>query len=187
MTEFVAFPKIPRLNRDMVISEKIDGTSGVIFVGEPGPEGQEFLVGSRSRWITPGKSTDNHGFASWAYAHQEELLKLGPGWHHGEWFGAGIQRKYGLGEKRFALFNVHKWTLDQESVVPECCSVVPVLYRGVFSQAQIDAVLERLRMDGSAAAPGFMNPEGICIYHEAARHWFKVTLVGDEKPKGGRE
>lgn len=185
MTEFREFPKMPRLNRDMVITEKIDGTNGVIFIGEDG----EFLVGSRSRWITPGKSADNHGFAAWAYAHQEELLKLGPGWHHGEWWGSGIQRGYGLKDKVFSLFNVHKWVLNSETTKPACCSVVPVLYQGPFDMVIINGVLKTLREQGSPAsgAARFMNPEGICVFHEAARHWFKITLQGDEKPKGNKE
>jgi hypothetical protein len=32
-----------------------------------------------------------------------------------------------------------------------------------------------------------MNPEGIIIYHQAAKRYFKKTLIGDEKPKGSRE
>lgn len=37
---------------------------------------------------------------------------------------------------------------------------------------------------GSYAAPGFKNPEGIVIYHTAAKTLFKKTIVGNEKPKG---
>jgi hypothetical protein len=29
-----------------------------------------------------------------------------------------------------------------------------------------------------------MNPEGYIVFHTAAQAMFKVTLVGDEKPKG---
>ena len=119
MTDFVGFSKIARLSREMVITEKIDGTNGCIFIGEDG----EFLVGSRSRWITP--ENDNHGFARWVYDHKNELMSLGPGRHFGEWWGSGIQRGYGLtkGEKRFSLFNVKRWKEER----PSCCYVVPVL------------------------------------------------------------
>lgn len=103
--DFKEFPKIPRLSRDMVITEKLDGTNACIYIGEDG----EFLTGSRTRWITPGKQTDNYGFSQWAHSHKDELLKLGPGLHFGEWWGSGIQRKYGLSEKRFSLFAVHRW------------------------------------------------------------------------------
>ena len=45
-------------------------------------------------------------------------------------------------------------------------------------------VLSTLKYDGSHAAPGFMNPEGIMIYHTAANQYFKKTFEGDEKGKG---
>lgn len=73
--EFQAFPKMSRLTREVIVTEKIDGTNACIFIGEAG----EFLVGSRTRWITPEQ--DNHGFASWAYANRDELMKLGAGRH----------------------------------------------------------------------------------------------------------
>jgi hypothetical protein len=58
MTDFLAMPKIPRLSRLCTITEKIDGTNASIFISE---DGSEFLVGSRTRWITP--QDDNYGFA----------------------------------------------------------------------------------------------------------------------------
>lgn len=47
--------------------------------------------------------------------------------------------------------------------------------------------LQELKWHGSKAAPDFMNPEGIVIFHTAANVMFKVTLEGDEKPKGSNE
>ena len=178
MTEFVPFDKIARLSRECTITEKIDGTNGCIYIGEDG----EFLVGSRTRWITPEQ--DNFGFARWAMENKDELLKLGPGAHHGEWWGSGIQRGYGLinGEKRLSLFNTAKWA--DAAVRPACCSVVPVLYQGIFDQAMINGRLDVLGVNGSVAAPGFMNPEGIIIWHHAARIFFKKTLSKDEEWKG---
>jgi hypothetical protein len=87
MIEFVEFPKIARLSREIVVTEKIDGTNGVIYVGEDG----EVLAGSRSQWIaTRAKGgADNFGFASWAEANADELRTLGPGRHYGEWWGSG--------------------------------------------------------------------------------------------------
>jgi hypothetical protein len=109
-TEFIAFPKIARLRREIIVTEKIDGTNSCIFIGEDG----EFLMGSRNRWITP--ESDNYGFAKWAMAHKEELMGLGHGRHYGEWWGAGCQRGYGLtnNDKRFSLFNVIRWCLATE-------------------------------------------------------------------------
>lgn len=172
---FEGFQKIPRWKRDIVITEKIDGTNAQIYFLEDG----RMLVGSRNRWITPEK--DNMGFAAWCKQHEEELRLLGYGKHFGEWYGAGIQRRYGLDHKRFALFNSSRWT--SENPPPTCCSVVPVLYKGPMSEAEIDNVMEKLRVGGSVAVPGFMNPEGIVIYHVASRSMFKRTLVDDEQPK----
>ena len=76
--EFTAFPKMPRLSRDIIITEKLDGTNAQVFVGEDGT----VLAGSRTRWITP--QDDNYGFARWVEDHRDELLTLGPGHHFGE-------------------------------------------------------------------------------------------------------
>ena len=66
---------------------------------------------------------------------------------------------------------------------PSCCHVVPTIWRGVFDQFDCNACLEILRSHGSFAAPGFTDPEGIVIYHEAAKKCFKVTLKDDASPK----
>lgn len=191
---FVEFPKIARLARECTITEKLDGTNGLIYITDAG----EMLVGSRSRWITP--EDDNYGFAAWAYARREELLTLGSGRHFGEWWGQGIQRKYGLSEKRFSLFNVVRWCLagtipqriptgdprieKYQQVLPPCCGLVPLLYRGEFSTVSCDYYVDKLRREGSVAAPGFMKPEGIVCYHIAAGMSFKKMLDKDNVPKG---
>jgi len=174
--EFQEYRKIPRLRRGCVITEKIDGSNGQICFPEPDAP---MLVGSRNRWITP--EADNYGFARWAYEHEAELRKLGPGRHFGEWFGAGIQRNYGMIEKRFALFDVLRWTAP-DAVLPSCVSLVPLLYQGDFTDTAVAAALETLRTTGSKVLP-FMNPEGIVVYHVASRTQFKVTL-GDDGHKG---
>lgn len=178
--DFTPFPNIPRLSRQIIVTEKIDGTNAQVFI----PEDGRVLAGSRTRWITP--EDDNHGFARWVKEHEDELRQLGPGAHFGEWWGCGIQRKYGLSEKRFSLFNVSRWSQER----PACCHVVPVLYGGPFDQAAIDGAIERLRTEGSVAAPGFMKPEGIVVYHAAAKAMFKMfkkTLEKDDQPKGQAE
>jgi hypothetical protein len=58
------------------------------------------------------------------------------------------------------------------------------LHTGFISTDIIDSVLWSLQTRGSATVRGFMNPEGIVIYHTAAKQLFKITLEGDEKPKG---
>lgn len=178
--KFIKFNKIPRLNRDCIITEKIDGTNGQIYITED----MRIYAGSRKRWLTPGKRTDNFGFARWVEDNKKELLKLGPGRHYGEWFGQGIQRKYGLKEKRFYLFNVKKW--EGNPGRPSCCGVVPILYEGKFSDLVINKALADLDRFGSRAVSGFMDAEGVVVYHKAAKQCFKVTIKGDEVPKNGK-
>ncbi len=173
---FESFQKIPRLKRGMVITEKIDGTNAQIFIND---DCTKMLAGSRNRWINPEQ--DNAGFARWAQDHIEELYGLGPGRHFGEWWGQGIQRRYGLSEKRFSLFNTGRWTNDTSP--PACCSVVPVLFAGEFTTINIDITLDYLRRNGSVAAPGFMEPEGIVVFHPQSKQLFKVTLDDDAVPK----
>lgn len=185
--EFVGFPKIPRYSRECIISEKIDGTNAQIFIDEDShpitiSSGRvlPFLCGSRTRWVFP--ENDNHGFARWAYDHSDELLKLGPGRHFGEWWGQGIQRGYGLKEKRFSLFNVKKW--GDDLIRPACCHVVPVIADGPFGSEIVKYAMEVLQKNGSYVAPGFMSPEGIIIYHVAGNLLFKKTIEKDDAGKG---
>ena len=208
--EFEGFNKIPRLNRNMVVTEKIDGTNAAIVIEPLEHEGDydestvtvvtqdwttkkwvAIYCQSRKRIIKPGD--DNFGFAAWVSANAIELTKLGEGRHFGEWWGGGIQRGYGLqggGEpdRRFSLFNVKRWS-DSACAAhgyerPACVEVVPVLEEYAFDQNRIATVLNTLREGGSKAAPGFMDPEGVVVYHVAARQMFKVTLEDDAKPKG---
>ncbi len=140
MAEFEAFPKIPRLNRDIVITEKIDGTNAAVIIerldsyeadadelpveldvvrrlvdGEY--VGYRVSAQSRKRLITPNseesKGSDNYGFAAWVRENREDLVDLlGPGRHFGEWWGTGIQHGYGLeSQRRFSLFNP-RYALD---------------------------------------------------------------------------
>jgi hypothetical protein len=174
---FVAFSSIPRLKRSCLVTEKLDGTNAQVWVSE---DLATVAAGSRNRWITP--EDDNFGFAKWVADHAEELRALGPGHHYGEWWGAGIQRRYGLNEKRFSLFNTSRWG-GSDSGKPACCGVVPVLYHGEFTSTAVDEVLAKLACDGSVAAPGFMNPEGVVVFLPASRSLYKVTL-GDDGHKG---
>lgn len=173
---FVGFPKIARLYRDIIITEKIDGTNAQVFITDDG----EMKIGKRTQYMTP--QNDNHGFAQWCMDNKKELLTLGPGRHYGEWWGKGIQRNYGLQERRFSLF--HTQGIFN---LPRCCHVVPKLYEGIYNDKEIADALYKLRFFGSVAAPGFMKPEGIVIYHKAAGRCFKVTLENDDKPKLSKE
>lgn len=195
---FVEFPKIARLKRDIVITEKLDGTNAQVSIrpvvdqpydDNPGLEhGYDIQVGdllvragSRNRWISP--ADDNYGFARWVYDHAHALATmLGVGSHFGEWWGAGIQRRYGLAgnDKRYSLFNTARWAGVSFPIFG--MGVVPVLYQGPMIDT--DPILSQLRAQGSIAVPGFMAPEGIVIYHQASRTLFKQTLDKDEQPKG---
>ena len=190
---FTAFPKMARLQREVIVTEKIDGTNAQVYISDDG----KMLLGSRTRWITP--EDDNFGFARWATDHKDELMQLGPGRHFGEWWGRGIQRNYGLEERRFSLFNVARWCLHNETpkaiptadprnvksqdMLPACCHLVPVLRYGVNLTTIADSALYELRQRGSLAAPGFMNPEGIVVFHVAGNVGFKMTLDNDGVPK----
>lgn len=176
--EFKGFQKIARYSREVIITEKIDGTNASVLVNDTG---DDLIAGSRTRWITP--TDDNYGFAKWVEKNKEELLTLGPGHHFGEWWGPGIQRGYGLKEKKFSLFNVSKWS-DPEPR-PKCCDVVPVLWRGNMDEvyAGIQATMSVLEVMGSQCSPGFMRPEGIVIFHVQSGYLFKKTLEKDESPK----
>lgn len=192
--EFIPFPKIARLARLAIISEKIDGTNAQVMITEDG----DVFAGSRTRWITP--EDDNYGFARWVAGNKDTLLKLGPGRHMGEWWGLGINRNYGLKEKRFSLFNVLRWcpygqeperipTADPriekwQEALPEGLLLVPELRRCEFSTRECHEAVGDLRECGSFAAPGFSKPEGIVCFHVAANTAFKMTLDNDGLPKG---
>lgn len=193
--EFKPFAKIPRLFREMCITEKIDGSNAIVHITDEG----RIFAGSRNRWITP--EADNYGFARWVNEHQGQLIGLGPGSHFGEWWGSGIGRGYGLdpGFRRFSLFNVCRWheaglepviwpTGDPRKVnttlpAPECCRVVPILFGGVFNTETVRKVMESLHKVGSCAQPGFMNPEGVVVLHRQSGHLFKMTIEHDEQGK----
>lgn len=218
--DFKAWPKIARWKRDIILTEKIDGTNASIWIDRftreeleemdsQAPNRQQELsvlaesgkavelesgdgdvihyvrAGSRTGFIWPGK--DNHGFAAWVWDHAAELTRLGPGSHYGEWYGSKIQRTYGMNQKRFALFNVSRWSGvlgDQEP--PSCCDVVPVLYKGpmtlVHGEDAVDFWLRKLAYAGSEVegGHGFKQPEGIIIFHTAGQTLSKVTIDGDE-------
>jgi hypothetical protein len=172
--EFESYPKIPRLFREVLITEKIDGTNAHIVVPENPDE--PILAGSRNRYITPGKTTDNYDFAAFVVANQDMLRRLGPGKHYGEWYGCGIARKYGMTERKWALFNTNKVLPEG---LPSNIHHVPILYEGKFDTTIVDIMLGKLTHSGSVAVPGFMDPEGIVVFHKAAGRLFKVTLGGD--------
>lgn len=207
--EHKAWGKTPRLFRDMVITEKIDGTNCAVIVKHisevdhsspvSGVElfevdaryftvvNNEWVVGaqSRNRLIRLGKSTDNFGFAAWVCDNAWALAEaLGEGYHYGEWWGSKIARNYGLvNERRFSLFDVVRYADVETEAIPGL-GLVPELYRGTFEEEVVHDAIEALRDYGSLAEPEFMDPEGVIVFHEASGQAFKVLLKDDELPKG---
>ena len=191
--EFTAFPKIARLRREVVVTEKLDGTNSCIYVPEDPSE--PLVAGKRTSWIAPGPS-DNFWFAAWVAEHSLELRHgLTPGIHFGEWWGERINRRYPIvAGRKFSLFNTERWRpkiarppeLYGPKAVPcpDCCDVVPVLARvGRIYDVALENILDGLRKNGSVAAPG-CKAEGIVVFHTASKSAFKVTCEKDDEWKG---
>jgi len=204
--EFRSWGKTPRLFRDIVITEKIDGTnSAIIFEDVTNADvdlvpSDELIVRSdglyrvgaqsKNRLIYPGKTTDNFDFAAWVKKNAEVLFDaLGPGHHFGEWWGKGIQKRYGdLDYRVFSLFNTSKHedtflrtqTHEGLEVMVER---VPVLYEGEFSEGAIHMVAQELLKNGSVAVPFHPNPEGLVIYHTQSKQVYKFTFDNNDKGK----
>lgn len=183
MIAFKEFPKIHRLNREVYVTEKIDGTNASITIARK-QAGEHctaiawrddlvMKAGSRNRFIFP--DDDNFGFAKWVSENQDSLWELGEGTHFGEWWGRGIQRGYGLNERRFSLFNLSK-------PKPECCHYVPLLGHGDFLDFDHSAICASLKT--SHAAPGFERPEGYVVYHSHSGHSYKYTFDKNDAAKG---
>lgn len=202
---FQAWPKTPRLFKDMVITEKIDGTNAAVVIipegDEPNPTDGIFVDGywvfaqSRTRLIPlrarglddiSWRKRDNAGFGEWVRLNVDGLIDaLGPGYHFGEWWGHGIQRGYGLekGDRRFSLFNTKRWGyLADPGLAADVpgLGVVPILEEYTFNTEVIRDCFEELMAGGSYAVPGFDNPEGIVIYHGASDQVYKMTDNGDQ-------
>lgn len=174
MIPFEKWPSIKRFDLDIYgqVTEKLDGTNGILHIG---PDG-EILAGSRNGWLV---DRDNYGFNAWVQANKDKLLVLGPGYHYGEWWGCGIQRRYDQATKRFSLFNTKRYNPEQLALAG--VETVPVLYEGPIDAAVLENVVAELSVTGSVAAPGFMNPEGIVV--KVGDNVWKWTFEGN-KHKG---
>lgn len=197
MKVFTKYGKTPRLNANVTITEKLDGTNASIIIRayeqfvidgvcQLTPELQTsctcdatgdnlMWAASRNRILTP--QNDNYGFARWVFDNAIGLFKLGEGQHYGEWWGKKIQRGYGLNRKVFSLFNYNRY---EESLLNETFPHVPGLdvcnpiYQGPFEQEELDSIIEGLEIGGSLAAPGFGRPEGVIVSFDKWPIKFKV-------------
>lgn len=183
--EFEPFSKIPRANNmTFTVTEKIDGTNAQIYISEDPAE--PLWAGSRNRWLIPrgapgsSKSSDNYDFADWVQNNAEMLRRLGPGRHFGEWWGAGIGRRYGLTKRRFSLFQAHRWAKHGlPEGLPTNVSYVPILaINTVDHMGDIPAIVANLFHLGSVAQPGFPKPEGVVV--QVGGNLFKITDGGNQ-------
>lgn len=207
---FQRFQSLTRFSHDWTITEKIDGTNACVIIvpdegrwawgdqeydytiidriAEPGQNGYFIYAQSRNNMIYPGK--DNAGFAAWVQENAKTLVEiLGEGRHFGEWCGAGIQRRYGLNNKKFCLFNTHRWRAlsgyPEGGLIGGQLTVVPVLAEGYMDNPGQVALecMEKLKTSGSVFAPGFMDPEGVVMRHGPSGTVFKKTFDYDEQGK----
>lgn len=164
--EFKPWPKIKRDNPfNVTITEKINGTNGCIVIQDNKVVG----IQSRKKFITP--QNDNFGFANWVIENNDELSKMGDGYHYGEWAGPGIQKNpHNLKEKTFFLFNTFRWN-DNNPNCPSCCTVVPVIYQGILAEEIINNILDELR------TREYEKAEGIVVYYHAFKTYTKHTII----------
>jgi hypothetical protein len=178
---FIAWPKTPRLENEVFhITEKIDGTNACIviqqeafdtFINHLEVEGLTYYIGAQSRSRLLSLEVDHYGLGSWVAKNAEQLiLDLGVGHHFGEWWGQSINRGYELTEKRFSLFNPTKKSL--------CCHNIPYMAESCQEELNkgISECRTRLETDGSMASPGFMRPEGLVVYAEKSKSYWKVII-----------
>lgn len=133
--------------------------------------------------------------------NKEELVDLlGEGYHYGEWWGQGIQRRYDMDRKVFSLFNVNRWgELCNHDPDESICDVVPfkifelqellptwnksnqfMTYNdnAFFDDIIDEASLYFLKKSRAAEKYGknFTNPEGFMIFHDRLNSYFKVPI-----------
>lgn len=177
--EFMAFKKwnkTPRFEHEMwQVTEKIDGTNACVVISADGA----IWAQSRTRIIFPGAMTDNLGFAKWVEDNKKDLLSLGRGYHYGEWWGRGIQRRYGQTEKIFSLFRQ-----DYEKI-PTCCRKVPLICSiDVIHNSGICSIINNLMKNQSVAVPGWEKFEGLIFQstlHPDVRYKYIVNKYKGDK------
>jgi hypothetical protein len=178
VVEFIKWDSTARLFRDVIITEKLDGTNACVVIeridpseSKPMPnralrvlnqDGIHYAVyaQSRNRLITP--DSDNAGFAKWVEKNYQELFYvLGEGRHYGEWWGQGIGRKYDMKDKVFSVFNTAAWysenmgtvatRADRAMQVKANIEAVPVIAQIQFNEEEIRRHAENLYQRGSVA------------------------------------
>jgi hypothetical protein len=166
--DFTPWPKIARGQHEWItITEKMDGTNICIII----KDGLITGIQSRKRFITPGKESDNFGFAAWVHENAETIVQLGDGRHYGEWCGGKIQNNpHALAEKTLYLFDVLRW--NDKHMPPAPIRVVPRLYSGDYTPTIIDATMQQL-LDTATAD---QNPEGVIVFFKKGNRLEKHTF-----------
>lgn len=166
-----SFPKIPRVNNvNVIITEKLDGTNGVIWVSE---DKQHFKFGSRNKWVGYGKD-DNAGFYQFCMDNVDLLERLDPGYHYGEFVGPGIQsNKYGLTEKMFYFFDTRLKNRFEDSKVLHTVPLVAV--------CDLRDIPQFLPLQGTKSAIGNTTVEGYMLFIPEAMKYIKCVY---EKNRG---
>lgn len=162
LVEHKKFGKIPRLgNLNVVITEKLDGTNGVVWVS---PDKSLLHAGSRNKWLT--ENDDNAGFYKFCTENAEALLRLDPGYHYGEFVGPGIQKnRYGLAEKQFFLFDTR---LEERYADHPCIHTVPLIDTATFDNIKVP---ER----GTLSKIGLSIVEGYMLYIPQLHQYIKIV------------
>ena len=179
-TNYSSFPSIERLeNIYCIISEKIDGTNGLIEINET-----NVRFGSRNRYIS--FSDDNAGFANFFKDYEARFKDAAkdittdesyPLRIYGEWFGCGIQRNYGLKDKLFMPFSSFYGEKLIEYQVPNV--ITPnIMYTGKFSMEIVDTCMQQLKLNGSGVVKDYKQPEGIVIFFPKYNFRLKETFDG---------
>ncbi|MGD6750292.1 RNA ligase family protein [Streptomyces sp. BH105] len=214
VTDFRPWPKIPRFNREFVLTEKIDGTNAQVAIKRLVDEAPTryldssnysvvskedglyvLRAGSRKRWIAPNRNKldgtaalDNFGFAGWVADNASALANLGEGTHFGEWYGRSIQRGYNLTDRKFALFNTTRWGADGQGLPdgsPPELRVVPELAR-IRGHLLNETIRDTLRLlrTVGSVAEPGASAEGLVVYSVETNTSYKVLLENDDLPKG---
>lgn len=177
---FQPWPSIARLDRSIIVTRKINGSNGAIGIHDNSDGTFTIWAQSRNKIITPGKSTDNAGFADWVESNSDTLvIDLGEGLHFGEWWGKGIQSGYGGREKTFSLFNTSRWS-NSEFITPNL-EVVEVLGTSEYFDTElIRECLTKLELRSKETG---IEEEGIVVFHTHGNLMFKKTIKKDDKGK----
>jgi len=172
--DYKPFSKIERFeNVKISISQKLHGSNASIYIYKTEDGTLDLKCGKRTDWITPEQ--DNFGFAKFVYDNKEAFLKLGEGYHFGEYCGPGINSGEGLKERTLVLFDYWRY---QDIMLPPNTMIVPVLYEGPNDGMKIVMIIKDLKENGSKLVKGFMNVEGVVI--SMGGHRYKILFKPEE-------